>query len=1257
MRHLHYIVILLSITILIAGCGQKENKNLVKARDLIVNEKYSAAQEEIQLALSAESKNVEVLCLSEILAVIDKKNADDWSSALKKVLQYIDEPLKTERESLNEKIADLESRRAELDDDELEELEGLIRQRNFILSLLVRAIDAAHGRNETWVQELALDSTEFFINVMLESGKSFDPMTRESVDKLILQLGDIAIDPLIAALKNSHPDIRRQAVLLLGKLRTPRAIAPISELLNKNENFEVLYNIPIALEMIGGQEIVQPLRNVLKSDAAQARVHAAVLLGKLKTRLKTESAIPDLIKLLADDNSYVTTVAINVLTSYGESVVAPLLAVLEQNSKSIIPDVADKIEEAYIANAYIDEDKIKSRRNNAQIAAMTTLGNIRATEARQPLIKLLDDDDLRTGATAALTAMGGVAVEELIQTLNTKTAPRNLRINAASILGNINDRRAVNFLTAALNDSDKDVRANAVEALGKMKVRDEENSAVKALAETLSTAKDEKTKNSTIVALGNIAAYDAKAVDELLKIATDRSKRESLRSAAITALTAIKPEEAVAPMIKIMLDDDESDVLRKGAATALGEIKDTKAVPPMLWILSTLRDEIKDFQRKMRSLYRTVDELNAAIKELNVDWEPNYRTWSEVKPIPSLVRSEVAIALGKIKGDDVVEPLIKALEDDKRAVVRKSAAWALGEIVNPKDKIIPALEDALRHDDRGIVRNEAAVALGKIKGAKVVDALVHALKKDKYETTRKSAAIGLREVAFDDAVEGLVDVLKDQAGKEEEKRETEAVLGEIVTALIKDGAMAVKKPLLSALESDDETVRKRAAHAIGTIADASALDALIDTLKDDSVIVRERAAALLGNLKRRKAVQPLIDVLANTKEWKSVRAKAAASLGTLRDEAALPHLLDALEDENAEIRASAATALGKLKDVRPVEQLISLVEDSLEDTTVRNNAITALGNIDDTRAETVLLTVFRNETGIPQHRAITALGKLKSTTAVPELIRILNDREANPAARINAATALGKIKGTRAVKSLEERLLDETEYNITMVVAVKHKKFFQAVADAVRSFTLTSENVDEKLISCLTDTWEHDPVRIAAAKALGRTGTDKAIEQLKDTLANDTVEGVRQAAGLALGETERKDMIPTLVEVMKSPKATGDGRGATQGLGEIADPSTIPDLVAIMQDTTVAIEIRRDAAVALGKIKSAEAEPALISELKKEGIDKTLKLNIIGALGKIKSQAAVAELEPLLADEDADFHFTVADALFKITGDEHGYNW
>jgi HEAT repeat protein len=304
----------------------------------------------------------------------------------------------------------------------------------------------------------------------------------------------------------------------------------------------------------------------------------------------------------------------------------------------------------------------------------------------------------------------------------------------------------------------------------------------------------------------------------------------------------------------------------------------------------------------------------------------------------------------------------------------------------------------------------------------------------------------------------------------------------------------------------------------------------------------------------------------------------------------------------------------------------------------------------------VLIKIVKNEVGIPQRSAITALGNLASKNAVPTLIEILQNRKADPTSRINAATALGNIEDSRAAKPLEERLLDETEYNITMVVAVKHNTFWQAVANAITKSFKISENADEKLIARVYDLWEHDPVRIAATKALGRTGSSEAIDKLKDTLANDTVEGVRLAAGLGLGKTKRKELVPLLLEVMKdTAKAAGDRRGATQGLGEIADPSTVNDLATIMHDTSVGINIRRDATISLGNIGNDAAVSELIEELKKEGIDRNLKWDIIKALGTAKSQAAVDELMSMLNDDDADVHFTAADYLFQITGDGYGY--
>ena len=1267
MRYLYTILLVLFAFTLVVGCGQKENKNLVNARNLIAKEKYQTAREEIRLAVEAEPDNAEARCTSEILTVIGKQDAGAWRTVVGRVLEYI--------APLNADIKDLQNREAELDDDELAHLKTLIRQKNNSIGFLVKTIYKADENGEAWVQEIAANSTSLFVKVMLEAGGSYDIATREIAAEKILSLGEKAIDELIAELQNDSSTIRRQAVLFLGKLRATSAIAPLSRLLtNKSEDFEVLYGITVALEMIGYEaiqgesgrrQITDALRLVLKTNAAQARMYAAKTLGRLKAE---DAAIEDLMVLLADDNAYVKTVTVEALTAIGPPVIDRMLNILEQEAENVIPDETPP-EVDYIANVYIDEDREEARRNSVQSSAITILGNILAKGgiknresdgAIKRLINLLEDDDLRASAVTALTNIGGAAVEPLSEALANSNTPNKIRINAVLILGDINDLRAAKTLVSALmSDENKEVKANAAEALGKMK----ERKATTALTRALN-APDEKTRINAITALGEIkpltsTAESSEAVAKLMHIASDKNERETVRTTAIVALGGIKPEEAIDLLIRIMLSEDETDVIRQKATWALGEIKAAKAVPPMLWILSTLRDDIKGFKRHIKGKYHTITKLNEGIEKLNVDWQPNYQQWTDVKPIPGLVRSEVAISLGKIKGVEVVKPLIKSLKDDKRAAVRKSAAWSLGEIKG--DDVIGPLIDALGDDDVGIVRNEAAVALGKIKGEKVIVPLSNALRKDKYETTRKNAAIGLREVKFASAAAVLVGVLKSQPHKSDEEKETKTVIDEIVTALIKDGIVATK-PLISALKSKGEEyiqVRKQAAHAIGSIADAAAVDEMIAALQDESVIVRERAAALLGGLKQRKAVEPLIKTLNDDQEWKSVRARAADSLGILRDERAVAPLLAVLNNENLEIRNSAVVALGNIKDGRAVEPLIQLIENRLADETIRNSAIAALGKIDDSKAEGIILNVLNEETGTLQYSAITALGQLGSgralshPAAVDKLMDILTDRSAHPTARKNAATALKNIGDERAAKNLEQVIVDETEYNITVIDSVKRNVTWEVFVNAAREFAL-SRQAAPKMIDRLDDTWESKTSRSYAALALGRTGTEEAIKRLNEALS-DSVVDVTYAAARALGETKRQDQIKTLVDIMTdTAKAKDLRRAATQGLQAMAALSTVKDLIGILQDTAVHEEIRRDAAIALGNIGNAEAISALVDELEKTDLA-NLQSDIVTALVTAKSQAAVPLLKSRLDDENADIHFNAAEGLYKITGDGQGY--
>ena len=78
-----------------------------------------------------------------------------------------------------------------------------------------------------------------------------------------------------------------------------------------------------------------------------------------------------------------------------------------------------------------------------------------------------------------------------------------------------------------------------------------------------------------------------------------------------------------------------------------------------------------------------------------------------------MVRSAAAGALGHLKSEKAVGPLIQALKDN-HVYVRHGAAWALGEIKSKK--AIGALREALNDDDE-VTRGKAAEALGKIPGA------------------------------------------------------------------------------------------------------------------------------------------------------------------------------------------------------------------------------------------------------------------------------------------------------------------------------------------------------------------------------------------------------------------------------------------------------------------------------------------------------------------------------------------------------------
>ena len=1276
-----YAIICIYLTLPVAivflmGCGEKEDKDIMLARAEIVRGNYSAAQAAVQKTISNNSANQEAKHLSAFLKFRTSTETATWHQAIVQSNAYL--------ETLNADIHAI-SMQEDPDSDELDRQERLIRSRNSISGLFALSLAEAVEKRADLLPELVAHADSAVVIGLLAAEKCYQSTARAAVAQLMMKLGKekAVVELLIQATRHTNAAIRKEAVRRLGAMRDVELISVFKSVLTQTEDApEVAYRAVAALEYLKSKEVIPILQIALKNNSAQVRMHAAKLLGSIQA----EAAVTDLVQLLADSNTYCKNAAIDALNRIGAPSLTPLLAVLKTEGRNLIPDedAGFSTEYRYIASAYIDDSWMKKYRIGAQSAAIQTLGLLKLEAGVLPVIEELADEDLQEAALAALVEMRGAAVVPLLTAL--KNGTDEIRVKVAEVLGTIGDLRAIGPLTEALNnDGHKEVKALAAKGLGNMWARGENNRAVISLTNALTF--DDTTATNAAVALGQIGVSTEDAVQKLIIMAMDKQMRETVRLAALDALWQLKPTKATQPMLLLMLSDETSPVIRANAVKVLSRIKAPETVPVLLWVLSTQFDDISDFQRHMKREYKTLNALISQVESLQIQWtvdypRANYRTWGELKPIPSLVRSEVARALGIIKGETVVKPLVRALEDDQRATVRRGAAWALGEVKG--DATIAPLVTALKKDKQGVVRQESAIALGKIKGQKVVAPLLDVLKNDKYETTRFEAAKALREIQAGD--KGLVDIVKKGLGSFDDGHEVQSVQNEVIGALIKDGNEATTQFALDALKSEeDEWVRWALVHVLGAIHKKPAVDAMVAELKHPSYVVRRRAAESLGGFKERRTVEPLIAVLENGDEMKSIRAAAAVSLGALKDERASAPLFTALEDENAEVRLQAAAALGKIKDAKAVPKLIGIVENPLEADAVREAAVAALGDIGNTgnkETEAMLIRALDIRVGNISKNAIVALGKLESEMAIPKLIAILEDKRvvldastdalAKASSRTKAATALGEIGGTLAAEAIGKRLIDDTEYLVALEDAanrravgnddLKRNWSWEVFVNAAKKLDLPAF-VAPKMTARASDEWENHQVRNAALVALGRcaaSGVAMDVSQIRQRLANLDVD-IRKATALSVGVAGISELIPDLVQIMKGENESEKDvrRAATQGLGELADPSITDALIEVMNNGDNHVEIRRDASRALGKIATDKAVTALVEKLTalhEAQITRGFRLDVIKALGEAKKANAVSLLELILQDQDAEIHFQAAAALFEITGKGYGYN-
>ena len=292
--------------------------------------------------------------------------------------------------------------------------------------------------------------------------------------------------------------------------------------------------------------------------------------------------------------------------------------------------------------------------------AASALGSydIRDARAVEPLITLLNDEDLETRKQAA-TTLGYIgrakAVGPLIEAL--KDINSGIREDAAYALGSIGNKRAVEPLIETLKDVDYDLLIYAIGAL-------EELGDKRAIEPLFDTLRDEDLSFSALQAL--VKMEDESAMNFLCRSLTEDFNPKIQLSVA-EELIKIGNERAVEPLIQYLNDKDTKThqaILEVFANISHWEGKINKKFDPVYKVVANSQNIPID-KKPEETIYegRNVSKLIERVRNVALPQTP-ILTESQINSEYSPIREEWGTNLYKGTVKDLVNALRPRLKND-----------------------------------------------------------------------------------------------------------------------------------------------------------------------------------------------------------------------------------------------------------------------------------------------------------------------------------------------------------------------------------------------------------------------------------------------------------------------------------------------------------------------------------------------------------------------------------------------------------------
>jgi HEAT repeat protein len=757
------------------------------------------------------------------------------------------------------------------------------------------------------------------------------------------------------------------------------------------------------------------------------------------------------------------------------------------------------------------------------------------------LTRMLGDEDwrVRKTAVAELALQGNAIVDAFVRTLQQQHRDLAVLSSALDLLA-ISDIDVVDPLIHLLDDDDVNLRIQAALILGERR----DPRAIPSLIQHLSDP-DVNVRFHVIEALGRLHATEACA--PLTEIAEQRDF--FLAFPAIQALTRVGAP-AIAPRLVPLLADE---LLRAPVIEALGELGDEDVAGPLVTLLNTASAPTDVITDALSGLYERYESRYGAGEHI-ADLVRRTLTPAGTQQILDAVRRVdadrlpgLAKVLGWLEGDAVKRALTRLLGQD---TVRSQAVEAL---VRNGAGVVSLLTDQLHAEDLE-TRQAAAVALGRIGDRRATRALVAALADRELAV---AAAGALARIGDSSAFETLIGLLGDpDVGI---RQSAIAALNSIghpdmparISMLLDDPDLTIRESALkiagyfgypectdhviASCRDASDAIRRIAVEQLPFFSHARVIDPLFELLDDDIASVRSAAVSAFVRIDHPSRVDALVRRLRDSDSW--VRYATLKALASIGDAAALPAVIACLHDDAAaHVRLAAIEAIGRLKPPHALDMLEPLARSADED--IARAAIGALGHVDQSDALAALEHAVRSDAAWQRLAAIEALTQ-RTERRVPEILQWVAAADQDTdvvCAAIDALTRVGlretDDQGSEATRALIALTAEPTRRDAAIsalstlpsrrvrdiAAGLRHPSLDARRASVEALSRMRHPDASRVLESALDDA--SPAVRLTAVEELKHLGTRSCQRKLMALARTDPDADVRHAAVMAVARTE-----------------------------------------------------------------------------------------------------------------------------------------